>query len=347
MLYSKQVHFVLVIDEFQELQRVNSSFFSQMQNIWDNNKDDSKINLIVCGSAYSMMVKIFEDSKEPLFGRNTANFNLKPFRPSVCKQILKDYNPSYTNEDLLCLYTLSGGIAKYIFLLMETGNTTKEKMLDYVTSITSPFLTDGKEILVSEMGKEYGVYFSILTLISRGMTTQAEIDSIIQKNTGAYLSYLEKVFGVIKPIKPLFAKAESRNARWQITDCFMRFYFKFIYSNQALIELGQLDVLKNIIINEYETYTGQIHEEYFAAKISEEKRLTKLGRWWDRKGENEIDIIAINDLDKTCDIYEVKRQSKRLSSAKLLDKTEVFKSKVMPELEAYNINQIGLSMDDM
>ncbi|WP_254555281.1 hypothetical protein, partial [Salmonella enterica] len=81
--------------------------------------------------------------KEPLFGRATGKINLTPFSPSVCKEILGDYNPGYTNEDLLCLYMLSGGVAKYISLLMDSGSTTKEKMIEYVTGITSPFLIDG------------------------------------------------------------------------------------------------------------------------------------------------------------------------------------------------------------
>ena len=75
--------------------------------------------------------KIFEDEKEPLFGRATGKINLTPFSPSVCKEILGDYNPGYTNEDLLCLYMLSGGVAKYISLLMDSGSTTKEKMIEY------------------------------------------------------------------------------------------------------------------------------------------------------------------------------------------------------------------------
>ena len=116
MLYSKNNHFTLVIDEFQDIEYVNKSFFSQMQNIWDSNKAASKINLIVCGSVYSMITKIFKDDKEPLFGRTTHSIHLKPFSPSVVKEILHDFNPNYKAEDLLCLYMLSGGVAKYNFL---------------------------------------------------------------------------------------------------------------------------------------------------------------------------------------------------------------------------------------
>ena len=35
-----------------------------MQRIWDLYSQKSRINLIVCGSIYSMMTKIFKDKKE-------------------------------------------------------------------------------------------------------------------------------------------------------------------------------------------------------------------------------------------------------------------------------------------
>lgn len=343
MEFSKQEHFILVIDEFQELKNVNPAFFSQMQNIWDSTKNQSKINLIVCGSVYSMMIKIFEDSKEPLFGRATAKLNLNPFTPSVCKTILSDFNPTYTKEDLLCLYMLTGGVAKYIFLLMESNSVTKEKMIEYVTGITSPFLIDGKDLLISEMGKEYGIYFSILALISNGMTSQSEIDSIIEKNTGAYLSNLHKIFNIIKPIRPLYTKETSRNIRWEITDCYLRFYFSFIYQNQNLIELGKHDLLKEIILKNYETFSGKTLEKYFTDKIKEEEQITNIGSWWDKKSQNEIDIIAVNDLEKYCKIYEVKRKAEKINLQVLENKISLFKQNI----HNYNIQFFGLSMNDM
>lgn len=343
MLYSKRERFTLVIDEFQDLNFINSGIFSQMQNIWDAHKSSSKINLIVCGSVYSLMAKIFEGQKEALFGRLTHKIILKPFEPSALKEILFDANPNYTPEDLLCLYMLSGGVAKYVSLLIDAKATSKKKMIDYATGSSSPFLVDGKEILVNEMGRDYGIYFSILHLISRGMTTQSEIDSIILKNTGAYLKRLDTVFGIIKPIKPLFSKTESRNTRWQIVDNYLRFYFRFVFANQNLIELGQYDSLKEIVLRDYETFSGVALERYFAAKINEESQLTNIGGWWDKKSNNEIDIIAVNSIKKKCFVYEVKRQAKKLDLNELARKAEIFKAYI-PD---YGIKLQGLSMADM
>ena len=108
MNLSKRINFTLVLDEFQNLNYANPALFSDIQNIWDANKDDSKLNLVLCGSVYSMMTKIFDDSKEPLYGRATSRINLKPFKISTLKEILADGNPNYNSDDLLTLYMLTG-----------------------------------------------------------------------------------------------------------------------------------------------------------------------------------------------------------------------------------------------
>ena len=57
MELSKTRAFTLIIDEFQDFGRVNSSIFSELQREWDLNKGGSHLNLIVSGSIYSMMHK--------------------------------------------------------------------------------------------------------------------------------------------------------------------------------------------------------------------------------------------------------------------------------------------------
>ena len=85
MKLSQTQSFTLVIDEFQDFYRINKSIYSEMQSIWDEYEKMSHMNLIVCGSIYSLMQKIFKDKKEPLYGRNTGELRVKAFRPSVLK----------------------------------------------------------------------------------------------------------------------------------------------------------------------------------------------------------------------------------------------------------------------
>ena len=343
LIFAQKEHYTLIIDEFQDFDSINRSIFSEIQNLWDRYKDRIKLNFIACGSIYSLMMKIFENNKEPLFGRLTSKFVLKPFATSVIKEILKDFNPHYTADDLLFLYILTGGISHYIALLMNGKATTFKKMLDFVTRTDSPFLNEGKELLVSEFGRDYSTYFSILQLIASGKTTQSEIDSIICKNTGAYLANLENQYSLIVKNKPMFSKPESRNTHWIIDDNFLRFWFRFIYPNQALIEMGKLDLLKLYITNHYEQYSGLLLEKYFRQQFAEEETITKIGSFWDKNGENEIDLIALNDFDRTAVIAEIKRNPKRISLQTLAMKSAA----VQKPLAAYEVSFKALSLNDM
>lgn len=343
MIFAINEPFTLIIDEFQEFERVNKSIFSAIQDVWDRYKDKSKINFIACGSIYSMMKKIFENEKEPLFGRLTSKIILRPFSISTLKEILKDYNDNFGSEDIFCLYLITGGVAKYIALLMEAGATTKEKMIKYVTRLDSPFLTEGRDLLISEFGKEYGTYFSILQLIASGKTAQNEIDSIIEKNTGTYLVNLELEYSLIKRNKPIFSKPESRNIRWSLNDNFLLFWFRFIYPNQSMIELGKNERMTEYIQLNYEQFSGLILERYFREKMTEEESITQIGNFWDKKGVNEIDIVAIDAIRKKAIIAEVKRNKNKINISELKDKA----SKLENNLSKYKIEYRGLSLEDV
>ena len=341
--YGQQNHFTLVFDEFQNFLKVNPAIPSHIQDLWDRYHENSRVNLVACGSIYNMMHKIFDNEDEPLYGRQDCRLNMQPFRINVLKQILYDHNPQYTSEDLLCLYTLTGGVAKYVAWLMDAKATTKTKMLRWVTQTGSPYLSEGTELIMSEFGKDYSNYLSILQLIASGMTTQAEIDRVIGKNTGAYLCNLEEDYSYIHRKQPLFSKPNGRNSRWSLDDCFLRFWFRFILRNQALVEMERNDLLLEIVEKGYEQYTGPTLEQYFRQKWMEEERVTSVGNYWDRKGLNEIDLIALNDIDKTATLAEIKRQRKKISLTDLAEKAAT----LTKELSKYTVNLIGLSMDDM
>lgn len=338
--------FTLMIDEFQDFLRVNKSVFSEMQRIWDLNKRDSLLNLLVCGSVNSLMSKIFKDEKEPLYGRQTATIKVKPFTPSVLKTILKEHNPSYTNEDLLSLYLYTGGVAKYTELFMDNEKVTASDMLDMVTTENSTFIDEGKNMLVDEFGKDYGMYFSILSLIARGHTTRNDIEGILHTELGGYLSKLKDEYGLISSLQPLFEKSSNKNVHYIIKDNFLRFWFRFIYKYNYMLEIGANDKLRAIIQRDYSTYSGHVLEQYFMDVLIDSGRYTRIGSWYDRKGQNEIDIIADDELNGTAEFYEVKRNAKEIDLSILRNKAENF-LKTTGQFKDYAISYHGLSMTDM
>lgn len=336
----------LFIDEFQEFFRVNKSVYSDMQRIWDIYSNKAHINLIVCGSIYSMMTKIFKDKKEPLYNRQTRFMTVRPFTPTVLKEILTKYNPDYTAEDLLALYSFTGGVAKYVQLLVDAGATTKGKMLNQIVKADSIFLGEGKAILIEEFGKDYGVYFSILSAIARGKTSRSEIESVVGREIGGYLTKLENEYEVIAKKQPLFEKSSTKNVRYAIEDNFFTFWFRFIYKYSYMLEIENYEGLKTIINRDYETFSGLMLERYFRRVLIERQAYTRIGGWWDRKGENEIDIVTENELNNEATFFEVKRKAANIDIEVLKQKAAAF-LRATGEFKGYDISYKALSMDDM
>ena len=303
--------FTLVIDEFQNFLKINPAIFSDIQRDWDLHKRSSHLNLIISGSVFTLMTKIFEDKEEPLFGRADEKMVLEPFTTDVLKQILKDFNPDYTPEDLLALYSITGGVPWYVTLLLDKGRANRDAMLAALTEENSPFINEGKNILIEEFGTDYVTYFSILTCIASGMKTRSEIENELgNNNIGPYLVKLEDYYKVITKSLPIFAKENSKKVRYQLNDCFLIFWFRFFYKYQALVENKALKSLGEIIERDYSSVSGLMMERYFMKKFQEEGRYI-IGKWWDRKGENEIDLIVVDIIEKEAWIYELKKQGYR------------------------------------
>lgn len=340
---SKTHSFTLIIDEFQEFQSVNPSVFSEMQNIWDSHQSESKINLLLCGSVYAMMSKIFENAKEPLFGRATNRIYLEAFDIQTLKDILSDYHPSYTSEDLLAFYTITGGVAKYVELLVQKEAFTFSNIMDEVLNEQSLFLDEGKHILVEEFGKDYGNYFSILSLIASGKTSRVEIESILEIQTGGFLERLENDLKLIKKIRPILAKPGSRTLKYTIEDNFLRFWFRFIYKHQSALEAKNFEYLKTVVMRDYQTFSGKTLENYFVEKLKLEKEYNVIGNYWERKNLNEIDIVAVNELKKIVLFAEVKRNKENINLSHLKQKSE----SLLPKFKNYQLVYKGFSMDNM
>ena len=344
MRESQKRHFTVIFDEFQNLYKVNPAIFSEMQDIWDRTHRESHINLITMGSIRSLMKRIFEDENEPLYGRPTSRFTLRPFTIQVLKQIFRDHAPNYRNEDLLCLYMITGGVAKYVELLMDAGCYSKEKMLNYVCRRDSYFFTEGRDLMNQEFGDESATYFSILQLIAGGLNRRSDIDGAMQKDMGTFLQNLEKNYGLVSRLKPLLSKPTSKTSTYEISDQFLRFWFRFVWPYQSLVERGQLSLLKQNMLRGYEQFTGRTLEQYFQALVMETGQYTTVGNWWDRKGKNEIDLIALNEFDHTGVAAEVKRNPDKISLSDLQRKVENLPAS---EFGRYELTLRTFSMEDM
>ena len=343
MIHSRTEPITVVIDEFQELRNVDPSIFGDIQMVWDTFREGSHIDLIVSGSVHSMMTTIFEDEKEPLFGRLTSKIRVEPFPLAQMKAILSEYNPEHSHEDELMLFMLTGGVPYYIGVLMDAGAFDAGSMLEAALSNGSVFLSDGKDILVSEFGKDYRTYFSIMQIISQGRGRRSEIENILGIQAGAYLERLQREYAFAKQVSPVPGKPNARNARWIVSDMYLRFYFRFVQPYSDYIELGRSDLHLRAVRAGLEEYEGRALEDFFRRRIAEESEYTEIGGYWNRSGTVEIGIVVLDDILGKANLIEVKRNPAKLDMNGLKTKGKVLE----PLLKKYEVTYSGLSMDDV
>lgn len=317
----------VVIDEFQEFQKVDDAIFSEMARDWDEFHRRAKINLIVSGSVNRLMKKILEDREAPLYGRNTGKIHLEPFRPSVLKAILSRYHSAYTPDDLLALWTFTGGVARYVELLIDAKAYTKEKMIREIVRADSSYFDEGRIALTQEFGPEAATYFTILSSIANGKTTRDQIESMTGCAISGFLTKLERDYGFISKIQPLFERSSTKNCKYKIEDSFFRFWFRFVFKYAYLIEVKMYDELRDIIRRDYEVFSGHALEALFRQIFLERHAYSRMGGWWNRKGENEIDLICENEFKNELHVYEIKRDARRFNRETLAKKAEFFLTK--------------------
>ena len=325
--------FNLFVDEFQEFYYIKPSVFSDVQDIWDRRRKQSHVNLVLSGSTYTLMEKIFRDQKEPLFGRADLTIEMDPFATDVLKEILGDYKPDYDNDDLLALYCFTGGVPKYVELLMDNGCTDMESMVDYMVLPGSQFIEEGEKILIQEMGKSYGTYFSILSRISCGEVTLPQIEgSLGDKNLGGQMKLLEEEYHLISKKRPIRSGENSKDVRYEISDVFLRFWFRYFDRYRSLLEIKNYKALRDIIKNDYKTYSGRVLERWFRQKMMESQTCAEIGGWWKPvkgAGQNprEIDLVTVG-LDGVPHAYEVKRKREKYSPSEFESKVNEMSAKL-------------------
>lgn len=340
--FGKDNPYVLIIDEFQELNNINASIYSEIQNLWDKYKFDTKVHIIFIGSIYSMMIRIFQNSKEPLYGRADRILYIKPFEVKVIKEILMD-NKAYSKENLFYNYLITGGVPRYQEILVKEKCYSFDKILDLILEKDSFFIGEGKNLLIQEFGKDYGIYFSILEMISVGRTSRSEIESILEKSIGGYLEKLEVEYDVIEKIKPVGSKKNGKSQKYGIKDNFIKFWFRYIYKNIRLIEDERYELIKKIIEKDLSTYSGPILEKLFIEIKKDNPNLGSIGTYWEKGNKNEIDIVALDEIEKKLIIIEVKMNKDKIKMDKLKEKAK----NLIIKYPGYKVEYEKLSLDDI
>ena len=338
---------LLVIDEFQNFLNIDKSIFSIFQKKIDEFQNKSRNKIIVLWSIQSMMIRIFENAKEPLYKRSTFNLLLKEFGLETQIELLKDiFWKNYNHKILLDIYSIFWWTPYYLKSLFKEDykNYNLDKILkDLFFNEFALLKNEWKEILIEEFWQKYKRFFAILEAISSWSNKRVEIMNRVWLWTwevDIYLKELSLVYDLIEVKYPILEKKQNITT-YSIKDNFLHFWFKYIYSNKDKFELWLYDLLTKNTLKDFENYQWFKFENLVKSFLIEENKkqnlefvFTKIWTWLDRKN-NEIDLVYTDEKENIV-FLECKINKKRINSSEVnqlknnvklfLDKNPKFKN---------------------
>lgn len=306
---AKSGKFVLVIDEFQRFLDIAPDYITKLQDKWDSELQHSRVMIILVGSSIGMIKKITESKAGALYGR-AIRIKISPFKYADFRLMFKNLN----EEEKVERFAVFGGTPYYLDKTKNMENT-KQAIYELVLKKGGELVEEPKTLLEYENVRTHARYNSILHAIASGKEILKEMEDITSlplTTMPAYLNRLDELLDLVGKHDPIFGK--ERLGRYTIKDNFFKFWYKFIFSNQTTINLGNDKLVLKIIYDNLNAYVGKIFEDiskellalYLNKKIKGvEIDFENIGSWWNRKGD-EIDIVAYNQAKRKIFVGEVK-----------------------------------------
>lgn len=186
-----------------------------MQKYIDTAWDDKNLMIILCGSALSFMENKVLGEKSPLFGRKDSQIKLEAF--SYRETAL--FVPDYSVEDKAICYGITGGVAKYLFLI------DKDKSLDdnirKLFFHSDGYLYDETRNLLTQEFADITLVNNIIEQIASGENTLNGVAGKVKEKEPTVLYTLEKLIKAGLVEKKLSPK-RTVSSRWDRVDSIMK-----------------------------------------------------------------------------------------------------------------------------
>ena len=319
---------IVVIDELPYLVATNPAFPSLLQKAWDLYLQGSRIKLVLIGSSIGMMERLL-GHKSPLYGRRTMQLDVKPMKYWHIKEFLPHYSP----REWMMVYGVADGIPLYLNQFDEAPFW--ENVGRLFLRKESPLYTEAEFLLRQEF-REPARYFAILKAIAFGKTSFGEIVNFTGFDRGTVSRYLDNLARIraVKKLHPAFEPERRRNIRYEISDNYFAFWFRFIYPNRERIERELYGEVLEDVRRNFDHYMGPVFEKAVEDFLWRRFAFERGGKRW-RKGE-EIDFVGIKrgtayffeakwkDLRKREALEVLKELAKKAKLVRTGEENEVF-----------------------
>lgn len=291
---------VFVIDEYPYLAKADPSVSSILQALIDRNKDTSRLFLMLCGSSLSFMREQVLGEKSPLYGRRTAQVELKPLDFFDARAFF----PGMDVRDAVSVYGMVGGIPLYL-LQFDGGRPLGDNVERVFLDPSSILFEEPLNLLKQEVQKA-SVYNAVIGAIASGKSENNQIATTAGLSAAELTYYLRELqrIGLVERDAPVLGT--SRHAVYRLSDNLFRFWYRFILPNKATIERHMPQRALEAVRRYLPEFTGPVFEQVCSEWLWRQNAtgmlpvgFDRIGRWWGNnpveKREEEIDLVCLDD----------------------------------------------------
>ncbi|MGH2894644.1 MAG: ATP-binding protein [Solirubrobacteraceae bacterium] len=267
-----------VIDEFPYLLPASESdrdeVLTSIQAVMEE-RDASELRLILCGSYIGQMERLLTG---PLRGRLTGLL----VEPLGFAQSAVYLERQASAVEMVERYAVAGGMSLYLDELGRDG-TLRQRACARVLDPRGPLFNDPREVLEEEL-RSPGVYYSLLEELSSGRKSLADLAAALGRRTPDLQGYLRTLRGmqVVDRHAPVTAREDERNHRWELSDGFMRFWFRFVFPYQEDLKTGLAPgvLYREEIEPQLADHVSPTFEILCRQWVLRTGRATRIGAWW-------------------------------------------------------------------
>lgn len=342
----------LYFEELQWLANYQADFVSDLKYAWDNYfRHLPKLIVILCGSSPSYMVSKVLKSKA-LHNRSQWEIPLQPFDLAETREFMSKHNL----HSVMDAYLSVGGIPEYLKKLQN--NPSVFLALCQQSFVPGGFFTNEYQRIFTSSLAENKHYQAIIEFLShKKFATRTEILKHLKiKSSGTISEVLYDLVtcGFITQYTPYNLSEKSTLARYQISDNYLQFYFKFIKPLHQRITYGDFKQNPNnaIKIDDYYKWLGFAFErlcrqqhQLIANILGFGSVKYKFGAFYNRATNTEkpgfqIDLIFERE-DRVFTVCEIKYLQSKVTSS-VIDEVER-KLELLPNPKNHTIHRVLIS----
>ncbi len=314
---------VITIDELPFLAGVYPGIVSYLQGFCDKIKITGKnIKILLSGSNMSFMLDILTNKGKPLYQRATFKIFVKPMLFSDAVNML-DGLPNIDIAKYLSIF----GNRPYYLEKIDKKKSFEENLISLCFNSGS-ILIDAPNMTLPLGYTTNSTYISILLAISSHKTKIKEMTDLLKIDDRTLATYLGRMLETASIDRRLAFNGNKKSVYYEISDPFIRFYYKTIYPNLPDIDRGLGEKIYQMSLNSIEDSVNHGFEDAVISYLDERNQKGTLPNVFHQfrnyKVDNselgrsvEIDVISDSLDKKTLLAGEAKFKNKNVSLSKL------------------------------